>query len=288
MVSGARLALTAARPVERLLAGYSVVVIGLCLARGGRFPGLGWIAAAHGLVLVLLLLLQRVGTDRFGALLRDFAPVVILLGLYGAIDVINGGGAVRNHDRVVQSWEAMLFGGQPARDWWHRWPSRAASWIFHAAYFSYYLIVPFPLVYFLATRRAELARRAIFPILVAFVLCYLGFLFFPVAGPYYEFERPLGGLVENGPARLVYAVLAGGSSYGAAFPSSHVAATWAAVVAVGREVPRVGAALAVPATLLTVGVVYCQMHYAVDAIAGLGVAVLALASGGYFDSYRSR
>ena len=34
-----------------------------------------------------------------------------------------------------------------------------------------------------------------------------------------------------------------------------------------------GSALAVPTVLLTVGVVYCQMHYGVDALAGLGIGV---------------
>ena len=37
--------------------------------------------------------------------------------------------------------------------------------------------------------------------------------------------------------------------------------------------------LLAPTVLLTVGVVYCQMHYAVDALAGLGVgAAVALAT----------
>jgi membrane-associated phospholipid phosphatase len=67
----------------------------------------------------------------------------------------------------------------------------------------------------------------------------------------------------------VYGALEGGSSYGAAFPSSHVAATAAAVIASWRASRRMGLALVVPALLLVVSVVYCQMHYAVDAMAGL-------------------
>jgi membrane-associated phospholipid phosphatase len=37
---------------------------------------------------------------------------------------------------------------------------------------------------------------------------------------------------------------------------------------------RLGIALALATGLLTVGVVYCQMHYAVDAVAGLAVGVV--------------
>src|SRR5690606_31693109 len=95
-----------------------------------------------------------------------------------------------------------------------------------------------------------------------------------VAGPYYEFAQPTGAFVANAPAQWVYAALAKGSAFGAAFPSSHVAATVAATLVAWRPAPRLAAVLAVPTALLTVGVVYCQMHYVVDSVAGLGVGVL--------------
>jgi membrane-associated phospholipid phosphatase len=111
--------------------------------------------------------------------------------------------------------------------------------------------------------------------MLTFVVCYLAFIFFPVAGPYYAFPRPDGTFIDNGAARLVYAVLAQGSSFGAAFPSSHVAASVAATIVAWVASRRLGIVLALATTLLTVGVVYCQMHYGVDAIAGLlvGLAV---------------
>jgi membrane-associated phospholipid phosphatase len=113
-------------------------------------------------------------------------------------------------------------------------------------------------------------------IVTSFVLCYLVFIFYPVAGPYYEFPRPAAAFLDNPPAQLVYWVLGRGSAYGAAFPSSHVAATVGATIAVTASAPRLGLALAVPTNLLTIGVVYCQMHYAVDVLAGLIVAGIAV------------
>ena len=104
--------------------------------------------------------------------------------------------------------------------------------------------------------------------MATFVVCYLCFLFFPVAGPYYTFPRPDRWFTDNGPARLVYATLAAASSYGAAFPSSHVAAAVAATVAALRGSRALGLGLVIPTVLLTIGVVYCQMHYGVDAVAG--------------------
>jgi membrane-associated phospholipid phosphatase len=49
----------------------------------------------------------------------------------------------------------------------------------------------------------------------------------------------------------------------------------AATLAAARSSRRLGLLLFVPTLLLTVGVVYCQMHYGVDALAGLGVGVVA-------------
>jgi hypothetical protein len=53
-----------------------------------------------------------------------------------------------------------------------------------------------------------------------------------------------------------------------------VAATIAATLATWHGSRRVGLLLLVPTALLTVGVVYCQMHYAIDALAGLILPLL--------------
>ena len=47
---------------------------------------------------------------------------------------------------------------------------------------------------------------------------------------------------------------------------------------------RLGVALLVPTVLLTIGGVYCQMHYAVDALAGLAVGLgVVVATGARLD-----
>jgi membrane-associated phospholipid phosphatase len=80
---------------------------------------------------------------------------------------------------------------------------------------------------------------------------------------------------------VAYDVLAPGSSYGAAFPSSHVAAALAATLAALGASRRLGMILLLPTALLTVGVVYCQMHYGVDALAGLLVGATVTWAVGY-------
>jgi len=180
------------------------------------------------------------------------------------------------HDATVRGWELRLFGSELSRTWWQAAPSRFWSTVLHAAYFGYYPLIAAPLVTFLALGRIEAARRTAFWLVATFLLCYLVFLAFPVAGPYYEFPRPDPAFLDNPAARLVYATLAGGSAYGAAFPSSHVAATLVAVAAAFHGSRRLGWTMVVPALLLTVGVVYCQMHYAVDALAGIVLAAVLI------------
>jgi membrane-associated phospholipid phosphatase len=132
-------------------------------------------------------------------------------------------------------------------------------------------VVTLPALYFVCRGDLRAVRQFVLAVIATFVTCYLIFIFFPVAGPYYTFPRPAPWFTDNGPARLVYRVLASGSSYGAAFPSSHVAAALAATLAASRISPRAGLILFIPTLLLTVGVVYCQMHYGVDALSGLVV-----------------
>ena len=261
----------ALRPVDLLLLGYLSVVSVVAVVRAPSQPGCWWLLVAHGLVVVLLFLFSRPGLGPVGRALREIYPLLLLVGLYAELDVLNGAGTRPVHDALVQRWELALFGTQAAVTWWQQAPSRFWSAVLHAAYFSYYFIILAPALYFALRRDLAAVSHFVLVVMTVFVLCYLVFLFFPVAGPYYLFPRPPVWFTDNLPARIVYSTLASGSSYGAAFPSSHVAATVAAALAAYRGSRPLGLALAVPTILLTVGVVYCQMHYGVDAVAGLAV-----------------
>jgi membrane-associated phospholipid phosphatase len=263
--------------VDRILLAYFVVVSAVAVHRAPDHPACWWLLLANGLSAVLIALLTTPGLGPVGRMLREIYPLVLLVGLYGQLDILNAGG-VRVHDAAVQGWELAVFGGQVSREWWQAAPSRFWSTLLHAAYFSYYFIVTVPALVFLRRGDLTAVRRFVLAVMTTFVTCYLAFIFFPVAGPYYMFPRPAAWFLDNPAARLVYRTLAQGSSYGAAFPSSHVAATVAAAVTAWLGSRRLGLALLLPTVLLTVGVVYCQMHYAVDALAGLAVGTTVAAA----------
>ena len=266
------------RAVDLLLAGYLALVTMVALARAPEQPGCWWLVGAHALFAVLLYLITRPGLGALGRTIRELYPLLLLAGLYGELDVLNGAGAIAVHDGMVQRWELAIFRTQLSTEWWRAMPSPFWSALLHAAYLSYYPIVVTPAFYFAWRRDLPALRHFVLVLMATFVVCYLAFIFFPVAGPYYVFPRPDPWFTDNVFARMVYGTLATGSSYGAAFPSSHVAATLAVALSSARGSKALAWALALPTVLLTVAVVYCQMHYGVDAVAGLlvGAAVAAV------------
>lgn len=275
------MAVAAQRPrfVELALGGYAAIVAVTALTRVSLSSGNWLIALAHALVVLLVWLITRPVPGATARTLRDVAPMIILLGLYASLDVLNGSGTGPTYDHVLLAWEQRLFGMQPARDWWRSHPSGFWSTTLHAVYLSYYPLVGIPALTLLLRPVRGGIRRFLQAVIPTFLACYLFFVFLPVAGPYYVFEHPTGAFVANLPARLAYSVLLGGSSYGAAFPSSHVAATIAAWLAARRDAPRLARIMLPFVVLMPVATVYCQMHYALDAVFGVlfGLLVPALA-----------
>jgi len=148
------------------------------------------------------------------------------------------------------------------------------SGLLHVAYVTYYPIVYLGPILLLARGNRQGARNVLFATMVAYLICYTVFIVFPVAGPNWVFDHPTGPVRDVWSARMVYGLLGTGSSVGTAFPSSHVAATFAAVFANWREWRTLAVIFLVPASFMAVATVYCQMHYAVDALVGLALAVV--------------
>ncbi|HUG40279.1 MAG TPA: phosphatase PAP2 family protein [Longimicrobiales bacterium] len=267
---------------DRILAGYALIA-GAALAfphRPGTWPLL---AAGHIAVCALALQVARIrpGLERPGArrwvrVLADWYPLLVIPLLYSELDLLNA--AVwdgRYFDATILEIEQWLFGGQPSMTLARSAPWPALSEPLMVAYLSYYPIIYVPpLILYLRGDRPGF-RTMLAPLVLAFLLHYLVFIYFPVQGPRYLFPAP-GGSVGEGPLfRLAKDILDAGSSRGAAFPSSHMAVAVAQTVAAFRLLPRSGPLLVVATVGLGVGAVYGGFHYATDMIAGTltGLAV---------------
>lgn len=203
-------------------------------------------------------------------------PLLALPFLYWEIPFLNQGWSTGYHDPLVAGWEAALF-GSPATELAGRLPYPLLSEALHLAYVAYYPIIVLPpaILFFQGRHRAFV--RSVLALMASATACYVVFVYFPVQGPRY-FGAPEG--VPDGPVRrLTLAILEGGSSRGAAFPSSHMAITAAQAVATLVFLRPVGIVVALIGAGLGVGAVYGGFHYAVDMVVGLvgGVATATLA-----------
>ena len=271
----------ALKPVDKLLLGYVAFVTLLIVFRGAfEHTGNAWMLTMHALFGVMLYLFTRLqATNRVGVALHVLYPIVMLLPLYGQIGLLNaplGADAIFAHDAVIQRWERAVFGSQISFTWIRSKPSVFWSGVLHLAYFAYYPIVTLGPVLLVLRSRPNAARTVMLATMVAYVVCYVIFALYPVAGPNYAFAHPTGPVREVWTARLVYGILEGGSSFGAAFPSSHVAASLAATLALWRVWKPLAAVFTIPLILLVVATVYCQMHYGIDAGVGLLVGLISL------------
>lgn len=257
--------------VDRLLAAY-LAITGLLALVSLRPAGL-LAGGAHLGSAALVLRLGRAGLPGRGwaRFLRAAYPVLLTPLLYAELAFLNQLLVEGYRDGWVQAWEAAAFGVQPSLEAARRFGSFWLSELLHVGYFAYYPIVPLALVGLFLGRGAADLHAAAFQTALAFFVCYVVFVAVPVAGPRYAFPPLSGPPAEGAVYGLVHTVLEGGSSKGTAFPSSHVAASWAAVLACWRSDRRWFWLLAPAALALAIGTVYGRFHYALDAVAGAGV-----------------
>jgi membrane-associated phospholipid phosphatase len=260
----------AVAPIDRATLLYLAVALTFTLARGPRTAPAAFLLP---FALVLTALVAGVLAPRarkegpLGRVLGEFYPLVLAVAFYTHVGLVNSSAGVA-HDALVQRWESALFGGQPSLDWIRAFPVPWWSRLLHGAYLSYYLILAGSPLGLWASGRRDAARETLLLMMATFYACYVVFLAFPVAGPRYCFPPAENAATAVGVARLTRGLLEGGSAWGTAFPSSHVAVALVAAAAAWRHWRPLGAVLVPAAVLLALGTVYGQLHYAVDALAG--------------------
>jgi membrane-associated phospholipid phosphatase len=266
------------RSIDRLFLGYLLFNSAVVLTRIGRVDSWPLLLLANLLALVLVLLLARAPRSGFVDFLTAY-PLLLATAFYMQLGIMTVDMGVL-HDPAIQRLEHALLGGQPSLTWHETMPWPALSWILHACYGGYYLVLLAAPLFLWLRRPHETFERGVFVMTLGLYGCYAIFALYPVAGPRYFWGNATGVAASVLPARLVRQLLEGGSAMGTAFPSSHVAATWCAVYSVWRDARPLALLLAPIAIGLAFGTVYGQFHYAVDALAGALAAVLACALSG--------
>lgn len=264
-------------PTDRIFLGYVGVTGLLIAALGWRLSAGLWIGLSLTHVAILLVglaLARRQLRGRSPAgFLRDAYPLFFVPYLYWEIRYTAKLVTSGYHDALIQHLEAALFGRQLAIAFSQWLPYPWLSEAMHFFYATYWFMLPAAFLALYLRDRLAGFRELAFVELTIFFSCYLIYIFFPVAGPFYHFPPISGRLADGFFYRLVHGVLADGGSRGAAFPSSHVAVALGISLVTWRYDRVVWAALTPLVVGLIFGTVYGRFHYGIDALSGVVFAL---------------
>jgi len=254
------------------------------LAHGAGILALHGVVAGNG----------RLPLNRGLSFFRHFYPLMLYAFLYRESEQLNLMFVDGYLDPVFLAIEERIFGFQPAVAFMKAFPHPLVSEVFYVSYFSYYVMVAGVglALYF---RRREAFWHFLALLSFVFYVCFLAFIFLPVAGPpafhteipryldqqrlpYYPLEFPPS--VASGPffhvMGIIYSAFETG---GGAFPSSHVSAAICVLFLSWRYLPRVRYLILAATVALSFATVYCRYHYAVDVFAGAATAAVLIPVG---------
>ncbi len=267
--------------VEFLFMVYNLVVGGFWVLRAAQEPVTPYMVCLHlGLAFLLLGMTGSAGESRLPVrILRRVFPFFMWTLAWSEIGWLYGLTQPVVYDGGVRAADLALFGFH-----WNEVLSSFLPWewlrnVMGFSYLSYYLLIIGPTLA-LAFRRQEpeLARHT-FGLLSTYLACFLFYLTMPVLGPRDlahasgEIAVGVGGLF--GP--VINAFFEAGDSLGTAFPSSHCAGSVASALLVRENFGRATGRFALGwAGFIVLSTVYTNNHYAIDAVAGVALAVLIL------------
>ena len=228
------------------------------------------------LSLILLVLLLCLYDQRSTAihLFHLWYPVAIYALLYYQTGLINRVIVPHFLDPFFLNLDVRVFGEFPGFFLQSGYGNVFWDEFFHLSYFNYYLAIPVTGL-LLQLKNERLFETYIFQLSFLFYLCFLIYILLPVEGPvplrdnYY----PEGGGFFRAIMDLIYT---NGENPGAAFPSSHVAATFLVAWWGSKHFPKLRICYWSVVLFLSIATVYCMYHYAVDVFAGLLLALLLI------------
>lgn len=235
------------------------------------------IVTAHITVCAALVWLDRnESSSTIVRALHDWHPIVLFPILYKEVELLAAGVGDWQLTEAIPALEATLFNGQPSLYLSERWSSVAVSEYLHFCYLSYVLVIPGVCGYWYATRRQVAFREVVLLLAVTMFGSYLFFILFPVDSPYYRSDRLGPPLAGNFFFDLVHEISSRGGARGGAFPSAHVSGAVVTWLVAWRHQRRLAVLLSPIIGGVVVAAVYGRFHYALDAVAGLLVAIVVV------------
>jgi membrane-associated phospholipid phosphatase len=236
------------------------------------------------ILLILLVSLRKKRSD-VACIVSLWYPLVLYALFYHQTGLINRIIVPQFMDGFFMNLDIRIFGKSPSFFFNGEQGNAFFDEFFYFFYFSYYLIIPLTGI-LLYCKDTKLFESFVFQLSSLFYLCYLIYIFLPVEGPlalrngYYHQDCFFRTIVD-----FIYAK---GENPGAAFPSSHVAATFLIAWWGSKHFGRMKIFFWLTFLFLSIATVYCMFHYVVDVIGGVLLGFLAILTFNRLDRKRER
>jgi membrane-associated phospholipid phosphatase len=263
--------------IDRVTILYNIIVVIFTLIFRVKIAAYGYHLAFNLSVILLVLLLslgRRSSVIKTGTGVLSLWYPLILYGLFyyqtGLLNTVVFG---RFLDSIFLDMDEQIFGQFPGLFLGGTQGNAFFDEFFHFFYFCYYLIIPLTFI-LLYRKDVKLFEKFVFQVSTLFYVCFVIFIFLPVEGPvlmrneYYHGHGLFRAIVDF--------IFAKGENPGAGFPSSHVAVTFLVAWWGSSHFKRLKFVYWLTFLFLTIATVYCMFHYAVDAIGGLLLGVMAV------------
>ena len=241
---------------------------------GRAVPGWPAIVTAHvALCVGLMWMRRRTPLASPLSVALDWHPLALFPILYKEVQLLAAAVGDWRLTAVVSAAEARLFRGQPSLYLSERLSVVAVSEYLHFCYLAYLVLIPGVAAYWYLTKRRAAFHELMLLLAIVMFGSYFVFILWPVDSPFYRFDLlgpPLAGHVFFD---LVHFVSSRGGARGGAFPSAHAAGAMVLWLVAFRYQRRLAILLTPVIAGLIVATVYGRFHYALDTIAGVGLAL---------------
>jgi membrane-associated phospholipid phosphatase len=263
-----------ARWTTILTASYLAITAALIATLGNTVPGRFWLVAAHLTLSASLLILNR-AHPATGILrvIRDWHPLLLFPFLYKEVELLAAVIGDWRLTAAIPAWESALFAGQPSLYLSERLAFVPLSEYLHFCYLSYVVVIPSVAAYWYVSGRRVAFGELVLMLSTVLLGSYLFFILLPVDSPYYLSQRlgpPLSGHFFFD---LVHQMSAHGGARGGAFPSAHVSGAVVVSLVAWRHQRRLACLLLPIVGGVMIATVYGRFHYALDTLAGAGLAI---------------
>jgi membrane-associated phospholipid phosphatase len=257
--------------------GYVALVIPLFpLDSNTEWLALGVFGLATSLVMVLAIA-ESFGNKEIFSIARDWVPLGLMLIAYREMDWFSP--LARNFKRELRwvEWDrTLLYGFSLQRAIESLGPIIPAYLEF--CYLLVYAVGPFAVAVLYMEHRRDLVNRLLLMYLAGTLLAYALLPYFPSDPPRTLFAGTDLPNVITPIRQFNLWILGGYAIHSAVFPSAHVSSAFSAAWAFFWLLPnkkKFGWGMLVYATSVALATVYGRYHYAVDAVAGFGVSLVA-------------